>query len=229
MGVQACFFRRQLKGLDMGFRDKPPTAPAKQATKPAAAAPPARTGVKPPREGRAAPQGRNYTGLKPPESKAPFLVSQLNKSESHRVRFVETIEIRTKSKKPWLKTVIELVNSDTLPEGCTRTIRKVITDEAFEMSGPEILSMVMAACGYVPDEEGQARFEKENEDWPLMLNAVHGLPDGVAVHGENPLKGMTAIVEAYTCEKEDDENPGKFYTITNYSWAPDTEEAPAAA
>jgi hypothetical protein len=216
----------------MGFRDKAPTAPASPA-KPApaatkAAAAPARpAGGAPAKPGRNPPQGRNYSGLKPPESRAPFLVSELGKAEQHRVRFVETVEIRTKSKKPWLKTVVEIVASDTLPEGVTRTIRKVITDEAFEMSGPEILSMVVAACGFATDDEGMAAFEAENEDWQVMLNAVHGLPEGVAAHGENPLKGMTAIVEAYTFEKEDDN--GKAYTITNYSWFPDDQKSDAAA
>lgn len=211
----------------MGFRDKSPTAPA-AATKPAASAAKPAAAARPApaaNPNRGAPQGRNYSGLRPPELRAPFLVSEVGQSEKHRVRFVETEEIRTKSKKPWLKTTVEILASDTLPEGCTRTIRKVITDEAFEMSGPEILSMVMASLGYQPNEEDQARFEEENEDWPLMLNAVHGLPNGVEKYGKNPLKGETAIVEVYTFEKEDDAKPGTFYKITNYSWEPDPERA----
>lgn len=215
----------------MGFRDKAPTAPAapaKTATKPAAAAP-AKTAAKPAANpNRGAPQGRNYTGLKPPESRAPFLTSALGQSEKHRVRFTETAEVRTRSKPPWLKTVVEIVESDTLPEGATRTVRKVITDEAFEMTGPEILSMVMSACGYEPTEEGQARFEAENEDWPLMLNAVHGLPEGIAVHGENPLKGMTAIVEVYTYMKTDKDDSEKEFQVTSYTWSPDDNEGEAA-
>lgn len=207
----------------MGFRDKPPSATAKTVAKPtpaAAAAKPA-AGGKPSNPNRAAPQGRNYSGLKPPESRAPFLVSANGQSERHRVKFVETAEVRTRSKDPWLKTVVEIVESDTLPPGCTKTIRKVITDKAFEMSGPEILTMVMAACGFETNDDGHAAFEAEHPDYPLMLNAVHGLPDGIEEHGENPLKGMTAIVEAYTFTKEDEN--GKTYEITNYSWAPDTE------
>jgi hypothetical protein len=151
-------------------------------------------------------------------------------SEKHRVKFLETSEVRTRSKDPWLKTVIEIVESDTLPVGATRTIRKVITDKAFEMSGPEILSMVMAACGYEATEEAQARFESDNEDWPLMLNAVHGLPDGIEAHGENPLKDQYAWVEVYTFTKEfDDKKTGQTVSVefTNYTWSPDIEAAGA--
>src|SRR5690606_31035144 len=108
---------------------------------------------------------------------------------------VETKEIRTTGKKPWLKTEIQIVESDTIKPGAKRTIRKVLSDEAFVMSGPEILSMLMAAMGYDgADEEQFAAFEAEYPEWPEMVNAVHGVPEACEKFGTNPLAGMTAKV-----------------------------------
>ena len=204
----------------MGFRDKPTTAPAAKPapTKPVAAAKPAASAARPAAAAKTPPRpaGSRYTGLPVAQQRAPFL-----EPGDHRVKFLKTSEVRTKSKKPWLKIELEIVSSTTLPPGVTRSIRKVITDEAFEMSGPEILSMTIAACGFVPDEEGQAQFEEQNEDWPLMLNAVHGLADGIAVHGENPLKDMLAKVNCVGTTKTYDDGSEKEFG--NYNWMPDDE------
>jgi hypothetical protein len=183
----------------MGFRDKSTSSSSSAA--PQATKAPAKAG--------------RYTGLKPAEGRSPFLPKG-----RHRVRFVETKEIRTKAKKPWLKTEVTILSSNN-PEatiGQNRTIRKVISEEAFEMSGPEIVSMLMAALGYTSQD--MAEFEEAFPNWGSMLDAVHGVPEACKEHGENPLNGMTAIVDGYETEPND-----RGQVFVNCSWSPDPERA----
>jgi hypothetical protein len=209
--------------MNMGFRDQvkqntaaaatKPNPAAAVSTKPAPAAAPA--GARPRGTPTMAAQGKGYSGLRPAEGRSPFL-----ESGDHGVEFVETKEIRTKAKKPWLKTEVLIRESDTVKPGLKRTIRKVISDEAFEMSGPEILSMMVAAFGYDgSDEEQFAAFTEKYPDWPTMLNAVHGVPEACAIYGNNPLAGMTARVQGYDTEPTED---GKVFVNCNWSpWSPE--------
>jgi hypothetical protein len=203
-------FRSAMKGAGAPAATTP--APAKNAPAPTPAAAPAKPAAGP----RGAPPVRatpgRYSGLRPAEERSPFL-----ESGTHRVRFIATKEVRVKSKKPWLKTELEVLESDTVKPGAHRTIRKVITDEAFEMSGPEILSMMMAALGYESTE--MAEFEAQHPNWSEMLDAVHGVPEACAEHGENPLADMTAVVTGFDAEKD-----GR--NFVNYSWAPDPDRTP---
>ncbi len=189
----------------MGFRDqaKPaPAAPTKPA--PAAAPPPRGTPTSAPAAGR-------YSGLRPAEGRSPFL-----EEGSHGVEFVFTGEIRTKAKDPWLKTELLIRESDNekVKPGQKRTIRKVITDKAFEMSGPEITSMVVAAMGFDPSTQFE-EFAAAHPDWPEMIDAVHGVPAACAKFGDNPLAGMTARVVGYPVKSEDGQ-----MTFINCSWEP---------
>jgi hypothetical protein len=183
----------------MGFRDQvqqQKAAAGNGAVASAASAAPKQAAASTPRgmtgRGQSKPQGGRYTGLRLADPRFPILEA----GNGYTLKILHTKESRVTGKKPWLKVQVEVLETwDGGPAvGSKRSILKCCSEDAFEMSGPEIKNMMMAALGYGSDAE--ALFEEQNEDWPSMIDAVHGVPDAEKLHGENPLKDKIVRCDA---------------------------------
>ncbi len=178
----------------MGFRDqiKQPSAGAGAATKPTTAAAANKPAGFSGRQQQQKPQAGRYTGLRLADPRFPIL----EPGNGYVLKVLHTRESKITGKKPWLKIQCEVVKGAEggAPTGAKRSILKCCSEDAFAMSGPEIKNLMMAALGYGSDAEAQ--FEEENEDWPSMIDAVHGVPEAEAEHGENPLKDRLVDCDA---------------------------------
>lgn len=169
--------------------------------------------------------------MTPSEGKSPFLKG----NGDHIVKIVNTERVAVQAKDPWLKIEIEIVEStsDDLKEGTKRTIRKVLTEKAFAMSGPEIMTMTMAMFGFTNEQvedfqnalvESTGSFCEDNGWEPddlvaLFLDCVEKNPDAIAVcdesgspvFGPNPLEDMMAKLSTSQATPED---------YTNFDWGP---------
>lgn len=174
----------------MGFRDAQPRGGAVAAKPQAAAAPAGRNEPKGVTgRGQLKPTAGRYSGLKLSDPRFPIL----EPGNGYVLKILHTRESKIAGKKPWMKTQVEVLESQNGVEpGSKRSILKCCSDEAFEMSGPEIKNMVMACLGF--DDEGE--FEAQHEDWATMIDAVHGVEAAEKEHGVNPLEGLTARCDA---------------------------------
>jgi hypothetical protein len=171
-----------------------------------------------------------YGGLAPREGRSPFF----NEAGTHTVEITTTKRQDPDAKNPWLKIEVKILESPVLKAGEMRTIKRDLHAKAFAVTGPENLSMAMAAMGFNSNQIDEFQKSLESDETPgvdgealieLLMLCVEGDEEAVAekgasgavLFGANPLASMKAKVTVMPLPPLEGQTVSR---ISNYSWYP---------
>lgn len=171
-----------------------------------------------------------YASLAPRESRSPFF----NEAGTHTVEFLLTERQDPDAKNPWQKIEVKIVDSPVVKAGEIRTIKRDLHAKAFAVTGPELVSMVMAAMGFTSEQLEAFQKSLESDETPgvtgedlteVLMLCIEGNAEAVAevgvsgqpLFGKNPLAGMKAKVTVMPLPPLEGRTTS---VLSNYSWYP---------